>query len=185
MIRTLQLNLGTLAASASGYTTGWYRDPDTGQYYYYDAGTKTWYTYSAGYLYPLSIAWETAPKTVNIAPGDTLRIEYSYRYEGPAVSVTEYAAIGVYGWAGLDEKVYKSKSYSWQETSTPTKRSSSLDIVLPGNTAVNWNDIYAKVCKGSCTPGVYELGLGYEDALNIVSVEGEFTEFSIGDYAKV
>jgi hypothetical protein len=183
-IRTLQLALGTLD-DPPAYTSGWYRDPNTGQYYYYAAETRTWYIYSAGYLYPLSIAWETAPKVVDIARGDTLRIEYSYKYSGPAVTVEEYAAVGVYGWAGLDEKVAKSKTYNWPETTTPTERSSSLDIVLPSTAETNWDDIYAKVCKDSCSLGGYELGLGYENALDIVTVEAEFSEFAIVDYARV
>jgi hypothetical protein len=179
MLRTLQLNLGGLA-DPPAYTTGWYRDPNTGQYYYYDGATKTWYIYAAGYLYPLTIAWETAPKVEPIAAGDTLRIEYSYKYSGPAVSVTEYAAIGVYGTFGFNDQAHNSKSYSWPKTTTPTERSSYIDIMIPSNVAEDWNDIYAKV-----TGGGKELGLGYENALNVVAVEAEFTEFSIVDYSVV
>jgi len=177
MLKTLQLNLGTLA-DPPGYTTGWYRDPMTGQYYYYAAETKQWYIQTAGLLYPLTIAWETAPKVVDIAAGDTLRIEYSYKYSGPAVTVTEYAAIG-YKVAGiLDEIVTKSKSRSLSESATPKSYTGYLDLVMPTPADIKWNDIYAKV-----TGGGKELGLGYENALDVVAVEAEFSEFTITDYS--
>jgi len=177
-IRTIELNLGSLDPPA--YTTGWYRDPNTGQYYYYDASAKQWYIYAAGYLYPLTIAWESAPKVEPIAAGDTLRIEYSYKYSGPAITVTEYAAIGYKVVGILDEIVAKSKSRSLPESTTPKEYTGYLDLVMPTPAETKWNDIYAKV-----TGGGKELGLGYENALNVVAVEAEFTEFSIVDYSVV
>ena len=106
-INTLTLDLESLGQ----YDTGWYTDPATGEKYYYDAAAKQWYIQSAGYLYPLTIAKQTAPKTVSIAPGDTLRVSFSYKYTGPAISVTEYASIGVYGDIThiYDEKVHVSQ----------------------------------------------------------------------------
>jgi len=174
------LDLRTL--DQSEYQTGWYQDPNTGQYYYYDASAKQWYIYSAGYLYPLEIASEPAPKTVSIAPGDTLRVKYSYRYSGPAVTVTEYASIGVYGEAThvYDEKVHQSRSRSLPESTTPQLYSGSLDIVLPTTAQTDWDDIEAKVFNGS-----KELGLRYLGALGIVAVVPEFSDFAVTDYAKV
>ena len=176
-IRTLQLSLGSLGVSQSG----WYRDTVTGQYYYYDAVAKQWYIYAAGYLYPLEIASQPAPKTVSIAPGDTLRFEYSYRYSGPAINVTEYASIGVYGEVAhiYDEKVNKSKSRSLPESTIPTTYTGSIDIVLPTNALTDWDDIECKVYGGS-----KELGLRYIGALNVVAVVPEFSEFAIVDYVK-
>jgi hypothetical protein len=173
----LELSLGVLDPPA--YQTGWYRDPNTGQYYYYDAQAKQWYIYSAGVLIPLEIAEESAPKTVAIAPGDTLRISYSYKYSGPAITVTEYASIGVKG-VYYDEKVSKSKTRSVPESATPTEYTGTIDIVLPTNAQTDWDDIEVKVFNGG-----KELGLRYIGALNIVAAVPEFTEFSIVDYSKV
>ena len=177
-IKTLQLNLGTLDPPA--YATGWYRDPSTGQYYYYAAEAKQWYTYSAGYLYPLAVPKEPAPKVVNIAAGDTLRIEYSYKYSGPAITVTEYASIGYTTLGVYDEIVHKSKSRSLPESTTPKEYTGYIDLVMPTPAQTKWNDIECKVKNGG-----KELGLNYQDALNVVSVTPEFTEFSIVEYAKV
>jgi len=177
-IRTLQLDLGTLDPPA--YTTGWYRDPDTGQYYYYNASTKTWYIYAAGILTVLEVPKEPAPKTVDIAAGDTLRIQYSYKYSGPAITVTEYVSIGYTVLGVYDEIVYKSKSRSLPESAAPATYDGSLDVVMPTPAETKWNDIQAKVFNGG-----KELGLVYLDALNVVTPEPEFTEFSIVDYAKV
>ena len=177
-IRTLQLSLGSLGVSQSG----WYWDPITGEYYYYDAAARQWYIYAAGYLYPLAIASEPAPQIVSIAPGDTLRFEYSYKYNGPAINVTEYASVGIYGEVThiYDEKVNKSKNRSLPESATPTTYAGSIDIVLPTNAQTNWDSIECKVYSGS-----KELGVRYIGALNIVAVVPEFTEFAIVDYAKV
>jgi len=179
-VRTLQVSLGAL--DPPGYQTGWYWDPLTGQYYYYDAQAKQWYIYAAGYLYPLEIATEPAPKTVSIAPGDTLRVEYSYKYQGPAITVTEYASIGVYGEVThiYDEKVHKSRTRSLLESTTPQTYTGSLDIVLPTNAQTDWDDIEVKVFNGG-----KELGLRYLGALNIVAVVPEFSEFTIVDYARL
>lgn len=175
MIRTLQLDLGTL--DPPQYATGWYRDPNTGDYYYYNAEAKQWYIYSAGYLVPLSVPKESAPKVVDISPGDTLRIEYSYKYAGPAVTVTEYASIGATVAGIYDEKATKSKTRSLPQSTTPQTYSGYLDVVLPVNAGASWNDIECKVFNGG-----QELGLNYQNALNIVGIEAVFSEFAIVDY---
>jgi hypothetical protein len=179
--KTLDLTLGTIP-DPPAYATGWYRDPNTGQYYYYDASLKQWCIYAAGVLTPLSIASETAPKTVSITPGDTLRIQYSYQYSGPAISVTEYASIGVYGEVThvYDEKVHQSKSHSLPESSAPATYTGTLDIVLPAAAQTDWDDIECKVSDGG-----KELGLRYIGALSIVAITPEFSEFTIVDYSKV
>lgn len=178
MVRTLELNLGTLG-NPTVYATGWYQDP-AGQQYYYDALIKQWYVYSAGLLFALSFVPEPAPKVVAVSPGDTLRITIKYKYSGPARTVTERAAVGIYGTFGFDEKVYKQQTYAWPEAVTPTLRTTSFDIVIPDNVASNWDDIYAKVSL----PEI-EAFFGYENALSIVAIIPEFTEFTIDDYVKV
>jgi len=178
-VRALAVDLGTLETWQ--YQTGWYRDPVSGDYYYYDATAKQWYVQSAGYLYPLTIAKQDAPKTVSLAPGDTLRITFSYKYTGPAISVTEYASVGVYGDIThiYDEKVHKSHLRSLPESPVPTTYNGSIDIVLPADAKTKWVDIECKVFGSG-----EELGLRYYAALNVVAVVPEFSEFTITDYVK-
>lgn len=176
-IRTLQLDLGVL--NPQGYTTGWYRDPTTGRYYYYDDPTKAWYIYSAGLLYPLAVPKETAPKVVDITPGDTLRVNYSYKYAGPAITVTEYATIGYTITFVYNEKVVRSKGRSLPQSTTPQVYTGYLDLILPVNAGSNWNDIEAKVFNGG-----EELGVNYQNALNIIGIEVAFSEFAVVDYYK-
>lgn len=168
---------------ASLYPTGWYQDPSTGTYYYYDSVQAQWYTYAAGYLYPLSVPKESAPKVVDIAPGDTLRMEYRYKYVGPAVDVTEYATIGYTSGIGFlkvyTEKVKVSKSRTLPQSDAPTEYTGSLDLVLPANAGANWNDIECKVFNGG-----KELGINYQDALNVIGVEVVFSELTVVDYYK-
>ena len=56
-------------------SSGWYVDQLTGQYYYYDASKNQWYVYAAGILTPLEVPKLPAPKVVDIAGGDTLRVK--------------------------------------------------------------------------------------------------------------
>lgn len=79
MEKTLELDLGQINAMVIGdspnpvVATGWYVDPDTGQYYYYDAPTSQWYVYSAGLLYPLGLpSWQNSPSPkVDLQAGGT------------------------------------------------------------------------------------------------------------------
>lgn len=156
---TLQVNLGSLGTAA--YATGWYRDLVSGQSYYYNAGQSQWYVYTAGMLVPLAVLMVTAPKKVNIRRGDTLRIEYNYHYEGLALAVTEYASLGSTMNAVYFEKTANSKS---RTVTGPVDVSDAMQIVLPAEAALDWDDIQAKV-----TGGGKELGVNYQDALNIVA----------------
>ncbi len=122
----------------------------------------------------------TAPKVVDIAPGDTLRIEYSYKYSGPALTVTEYASIGKTMLGIYDELVINNKSRSLPVSSAPVTYTGSLDLGLPANAGTDWNDIECKVFDGG-----KELGVNYQDALNVVPVTPIFSEFAITDYKKV
>lgn len=180
--KTLQLDLGALDLTRQ---TGWYRDPITGEYYYYDASVKKWYIYSAGYLYPLAIAEESAPKVVTLAAGDSLKITMSYKYTGPASNgVEEYFSIG---WkdpiTGYHPKVTGTNTRNLPICATPTSFTSEKMLVIPAAVGLNWNHIECKVWHG--TPDVPETGLRYIGALEIVGVEAEITEFAIVDYVKV
>ena len=178
-LKTLQVTLGVL--SPQQYQTGWYRDPVTGQYYYYDGAANRWYIYAAGILQPLAVPKQPAPKVVSIAAGDTLRIEYSYKYAGPAVTVTERASIGYTTLGVYDEVVYKTRNRSLSQSSTPKAYSDYFDLVMPTPAQTKWNDIEAKVSRTATD----ELGVNYQDALNVVAVGPQFSEFSIVDYKKV
>jgi len=78
---TLDLQLGNIVGDPP-YETGWYRDPVTGQYTYYDAVTGKWYVYSAGYLYPLEVPKESAPKTIAGKDNDILLLPGAGSYWG-------------------------------------------------------------------------------------------------------
>ena len=123
---------------------------------------------------------EGVAERVDIAAGDTLRIEYRYRYSGPAMNVTEYASLGYTTLGIYDEIVHKSKSRSLPQSASPTEYTGSIDLVMPTPAETKWNDIEAKVKNGG-----KELGLNYQNALNVVSVTPEFSEFAITDYNKV
>lgn len=172
-IKVLELSLTT-------YAMGWYQDPNTGQYYYYDSTTGRWYVSSLGVLVPLSVPKLSAPKVVNISGGQTLRISYSYKYVGGSLTVTEYASIGRTYLLVYDEKVANSKSRAIGPASTPALYSGTIDLVMPASPDPSWNDIECKVFGGGL-----ELGVNYQDALNVVGVEPQLSEFTIVDYNKV
>ena len=181
-LRPLQLSLGSVTSPV--YSTGWYQDPTTGQYYYYDSDSRRWYIQVAGQLYPLSIASETAPKTVAIAPGDKLKITLSYRYVGPpSAGVEEYFSVGYHDGIQYRPKVVGTNSRSLPQCSTPTEFSSEKTLTIPSNVGDNWTYIECKVWHG--TPDVPETGLRYRDALSIVGITAEITDFTIEDYVKV
>lgn len=185
VVRTVQLTQSSL-----GYSTGWYRDPNTEQYYYYDATVKQWYTYAAGYLYPLHVPKEAAPKVVTVAPGDTLRFEYSYKYMGPAITSTkveERVSVGtiheVLGVQVYDEKAYRSKSRALSESAVPKEYLGSQDLAVPAIAEASWDTIEAKV-TASGVDGDEELGMCYVGAINLVGVVPEVTDFAIESWGK-
>lgn len=182
--KTLNLSLGTIDGDPPAYTTGWYRDPVTGEYYYYDATEKKWYIYAAGFIYPLAIAEESAPKTVTVKAGDSLKISISYKYTGPASSgVEEYFSIGYKDVLGYHPKVVGTNSRNLPVCGTPTTFTAEKTLIIPTNVGENWTYIECKVWHG--TPDVPETGLRYAGALTIVGITAEITEFSIVDYVKV
>lgn len=182
--KVLEISLGNVGPLQVQRVTGWYKDPNTGQYYYYDASIMKWYIYTAGVLYPLSIAEESAPKTVTLVAGDSLRISMSYKYTGPAAtSVEEYLSIGYKDIAGYHPKVVETNIRNIPVCATPTLFTSSATLLIPANVAENWKHIECKVWHG--TPDVPETGLRYIDALIIVGLVAEITVFTIVDYVKV
>lgn len=184
MVKTLQVDLGVITLPE--LTTGWYRDVITGQYYYYDAPTRRWFIYSAGALYPLATRWTTAPKSVEMTPGDTLRIEVSFSYRGPAFGGRLYGAIGQRGaFDSFDEILKNSKSLSLPESGTFRSYSNYLDIAVTSAISAGQYAIYAKITDGVSLVLGQTLSDYLENAVRVVGVEAEFSDFSIADYRKV
>lgn len=178
----LDLQLGSIGNPS--YETGWYRDPNTNEYYYYDATEKKWYVYSAGLLYPLAIAEISAPKTITIAAGDGVKITLSYKYAGPASSgVEEYFSIGWKDAFGYHPKVVGSNSRNLPVCGVPTSFTSEKTLTIPTNVGTNWIYLECKVWHGS--PDVPETGLRYKDAFQVVGITAVVTEFTIVDFVKV
>lgn len=179
--KTLELPLGNIVGNPA-YETGWYQDAATGQYYYYDAVQNLWYVYVAGYLYALGYM-NPAPKQVSLGPGEKLKITLSFKYRGPALTVSSRYVIGIFGALGFDERVYEQKTLPIPEnlTATPITVTQDATLTLPVTGAgADWNDIYVKIW----TP-TWEYFFGYENALIIVGIQPEISEFKILDFVKV
>jgi len=182
--KTLELSLGSIIADPPEYQTGWYRDPISGQVYYYDAENMKWYIYVAGVLQPLAIAEQSAPKTISVMAGDSVKVSISYKYTGPASSgVEEYFSIGYKDALGYHPKVVGTNSRSLPACGTATLFTASATLVIPTGVGENWNHIECKVWHGS--PEIPETGLRYLNALTIVGIAAKITEFTIVDYVKV
>jgi len=179
-IKTLELSLGSIVE----YQTGWYRDPTTGQYYYYDGENKKWYILAAGVLQPLAIAEQSAPKTVSVKAGDNLKISISYKYTGPAITGAEqYFSIGSKDIFGYHPKVEGVVSRNLPVCGTATLFTAERTLVIPADVGEDWQHIECKVWHG--TPDAPETGLRYINALTIVGIEANITVFTIVDYVKV
>lgn len=181
--KTLEVALGTTMNPIT-YATGWYQDPVTGEYLYYDASTGQWFVYAAGYIYPLTITEIYAPKVVTVKAGDSLKISISYMYTGPeSVGVEEYFSIGRKDLLGYHPKVVGKNTRTLPITPTPTKFTSERTLVIPTDVGLDWTYIECKVWHG--TPDVPETGIRLKDALEVVGVEPDIAEFTIVDYVVV
>lgn len=179
--KTLGLSLEGIVGSLA-YETGWYQDTITGQYYYYDAVQNQWYVYVAGYLYSLGYM-NPAPKQVSLGPGEKLKITLSFKYIGPALTVSSRYVIGIFGALGFDERVYQQLSLAIPAnlTTTPITVSQNATLTLPVTGAgADWNDIYVKIWTAT-----WEYFFGFENALSIVGLQPTITEFKILDFVKV
>jgi len=182
-IKTLEVTLNPLAL-----TVGWYQDPATGQWYYYDEEGNR-YIYAAGYLYPMH-EWEPAPKVVNVRHTDTLRIDVSFKYSGPAKTCKLRGVIGNLGtvWPYVfDEVIYAhSPSFTIPESVDPETQDRSVSISISTELAVGTHySIYAKLEDGISMKEGETGSVALRDAVFVVSAEPTFTEFQITDYVKV
>jgi len=177
--KALQVSLGSIGV----YATGYYQVD--GQWLYYDATIGQWYTYAAGVLYPLTIyeMYPTKP-VMAIAPGDKLKITLSYTYTGPvSVGVEEYFSIGAKVAAMYWPKIVRTHSRNLPVTSEPTEFTWAETLTIPTDVKDDWTYIECKVWRGS--PDVPETGIRLRDALSIVAITPDITNFSIDDYIKV
>jgi len=180
-VKTLEVSLSPLALAV-----GWYQDPATGQWYYYDdEGVR--YVYVAGYLYQ-AMQWEPAPKVVNVRQGETLRILVSFKYSGLAKTCKLRGGIGNLGlWDVFDEVLFAwSPSFTIPEATMPAIRTMQVDIPITTAIAAGKSySIYAKLENGvSFIEGVTG-SVALKDAVFVVSAEPTFSEFKITDYVKV
>jgi len=183
--KTLVLSLGSISAmQVTGYTTGWYRDPITGERYYYDAATGKWYLLVSGLLYPLSIDYLSPPKQLSIIPGDRVKITISYKYSGPAVTGVEERFVIGYEIAGiLQEALVDTNTRSLPQSSTPLTYTGEKTLTIPSSVGSNWTVLECKVSGG--TPTVPERGVRYRGAFVVTGLVPEITEFTIIDFIKV
>ncbi|MBC8477190.1 MAG: hypothetical protein H8D49_02490 [Dehalococcoidia bacterium] len=182
-IKTLEVTLSPQVLAA-----GWYQDPATGQWYYYDEEGNR-YVYVAGYLYP-QVQWEPAPKVVNVRHDDTLKILVSFKYSGPAKTLKLRGCIGNLDtiWPyDFDEVLFAwSDSFTLPKTLDPTTFNKEVDILITTAIADGKSySIYAKLEDGiSFTEGKTG-SVALRDAIFVVSAEPTFTDFKIEDYQKV
>jgi len=182
-VKTMEVTLNPLALSS-----GWYQDTATGQWYYCDEEGKR-YIYVAGYLYP-AVAWEPAPKVVNVRHGDTLRIDVSFKYSGPAKTCKLRGVIGnlrtVWPY-DFDEVIYAhSPSFTIPESTDPVIQNRSVSIsIITALAAGKHYSIYAKLENGIGFKEGETGSVALRDAVFVVSAEPTFTEFKITDYKKV
>ena len=121
--------------------------------------------------------------SVQVKPGDKLRITCRYSHIGQAESQTLYAAIGNSGWAGFDEVLHGSKTISVPEDTSWNYREDYVDITITSAISPGLYDLYAKI--GGAIPKVISPTL--HDVVEVLAEipDSEFGEISITDYAKV
>jgi hypothetical protein len=163
---------------------------------YYPPGWYDGVWFPQGLYLPMATRWETAPKTIDVNVGDTVRLTASFQYRGPAKSYTLYGAIGIRNptW-GLNDFWEGSpagqKSFSVPESTSWVSRTATVDVVVPSSANLvslygRKAAIYVKAINGLGSPDVDKtMSPYYEDALNVAAREGEFGEMKISDYAKV
>lgn len=205
-VKALELDLGQINAMVMAdspnpvVATGWYVDPDTGQYYYYDAPTSQWYVYSAGLLYPLGLpSWQNSPSPkVELTYGDTLKINLSFTYVGPeqkgvfsiyaAIVPSKTSAI-INEWEGFHtDYIPFDAPYSL----VGTKVSKTINFKMP---EASWLDTMGFLGHGGEDGAIYFkvhkdflnewFSPGYLNAIHIIKPTGEFGELVITTIEKV
>ncbi len=183
-VKGLSPQQGVRPLQTSAYYTGLYYDPLAELYYYaqYNAATGRIDVYewtAQGYVYATS--WVPAPKCLEVTVGDKLRIYADFYYTGPEFTGELYGAIGTHG-IGFDEKTYNVATLSLPQCLAETHFTNKyVDVQVKNVLGWHYYSIYIKARDGIGNV----ISPYYEDALLIVGVEPEFTEFKIYDFVKV
>lgn len=171
------------------YPAGWYQDPATGQWYYYDEEGRR-YVYVAGLLYPAVVWWPT-PKVVNVKHGDALRIEVSFNYSGPAKTCKLRGEIGQKSVFNSFDNIVSvdTLAFTLAESYTPQPYNKSVDIPILVKPAAagqleggKYYAIAARLIDGiSLEEGKTGSG-ALNDAIFVVTAAPTFSDFKITDY---
>jgi len=170
--------------------SGYYTDPTTGQQYYYNAALDQWYYVAAGLLYPLAITWKPSPSAkIDLIVGNVLRFNLTFKYIGPAVTRSFYAAIGANSMSGSFNEwsgYTVTKSIAIPAKTTPTLITGNyIDIPIAASHAGEDGAAYCKMLDGlTLTEGVNCTPL-YYNVCHIILAAGEITEFGIASFVKV
>lgn len=178
--------VGAQELAVQALPSGWYTDPTTGQYYYYDAQSGQMYVYSAGLLYPLALPTNTVPAPwarLDVTFGSTVRFSLTYKYRGPGgKGFTLYAAVGNNSagggeWSGFanSKGIYPPESADWRTITD------SIDVVM-GQAGYPTHSgeigaVYFKI-ESYKSPA-------YLNALYVVTAAGEFGVLAISKIEKV
>ena len=195
-VKALQISglEGAALARADPVATGYYYEPATGYFWYIYTdpvtGLINYYRYdvsAAAYVYALSTRWVVAPKTITLIVGDKLRIYADFYYVGPAFSGKLYGAIGQKGtFDSFDEILNNSIALSLPKCDSSTRFTDKyVEIPITSAIAAGTYAIYIKITDGVDLELDKTLSSYYENAVKVVGVEPEFTEFKITDFVKV
>jgi hypothetical protein len=161
-----------------------------GQYrYLYDPSTGIVYTYAYDpyrgvYVLVFATGWVPAPEKKNVKYTQKLRITTSFYYSGPAFDGVLYGAIGQRVVSVFDEIVANTSPLSLPETPTPALKTASVEVSITTALAAGKDySIYAKIMDAAGSTKAISDYL--ENAIHVVEVKPEFTEFKITDYAVV
>lgn len=174
--------LVTQQVSLNPVVAGEYRylyNPYTGTLYHYR------YDPSLGvYALVFATGWVPAPKLVNVKYTQKLKIVASFTYSGPAFSGVLYGAIGHRVVNVFDEIVAATSPLSLPETTTPTAKTASVEVPVTTDLPAGRDySIYVKIQDAAGKDVVISDYL--ENAVHVIEVMPEFTEFKITDYSVV
>jgi len=166
--------------------SGYYTDPVTGLRYYYNASIDQWYLVQGLLLVPLSATWQPSPTaTIDILPGEKLRLRLSFKYQGIAQTISFRAALGTNKTSGsFDEwsDAFVVADIYLTQCLTPTLITDKyIDVSIPPARAGLKAAAYAKVEK--MLPATGEISDYYYNVCNIVAAG--ITELGITRFEKV
>ena len=151
--------------------------------------------YPQGLYYPQAVSWKPSPSPkVELNPGDTLRINLTLQYRGPAQTRTFYAALVANRTSGWFEEW--SGGYNATKdidlparTTLGTITGKYIDIVIPIDPFFEHSGedgaVYVKIMDGITFTEGENITPYYYDAVHIIAAEGEFANFAIASLAKV